>query len=264
MGINHTTIVLWEIVPPWIHIILGFTFGIAFPIMAFFVVEGFRRTSNVKRYMLRLLVFGAIAQIPYTVAFGIWQLNVVFSILLGLICIIMHEKLYVEKERKGLFVVLFILILIASLITVESGPFGLIMIFLYKVIKDEMKRRTVTLVVWGAFMVFVSLMTRVLTLMVDVLGDVLGKYALDAYVLETTQMTGTIMEHSNMMLQFFTIPIGTFLIIPLLRAYNGELGRRAKYLFYTFYPMHFVILILIAWAIGLRVPSIPAFALMGF
>ena len=55
-----------------------------------------------------------------------------------------------------------------------------------------------------------------------------------------------------MMTQTFVLPLGTFLIIPLLRAYNGELGRRAKYLFYTFYPAHFAVLVLIAFALGLK------------
>jgi hypothetical protein len=52
------------------------------------------------------------------------------------------------------------------------------------------------------------------------------------------------------MQNYFVVPIATFLIIPLLLAYNGERGRRAKYLFYAFYPGHLAILAIIAYALG--------------
>jgi len=260
MGINHASIVLWQIFPMWSHIILNFLVGIAFPIMSFFVVEGFRRTRNVKRYMLRLLVFGVIAQVPYMLAFGISTLNVVFSILLGLICINMHEKFYVEQGKKGKFVFLFILMLIVSLIT-ESGPFGILMIFLFKIIKDEMTRRTIPLVVWGTMMAGSVLVMSGLMLLMNLLGGA------DKFTMAIQESSvGTIGEYAAMTMQFFSIPLGTFLIIPLLRSYNGELGRRAKYLFYTFYPLHFVVLIIIALALGLTTLSMPApiWATFGF
>jgi len=47
--------------------------------------------------------------------------------------------------------------------------------------------------------------------------------------------------------QYYVASIGTFAVIPLLRAYNGERGIRAKYLFYTFYPLHLAILAAIAY-----------------
>lgn len=245
MGVHHAAMVLWQIVPMWIHIPLYLIRGVTFPIMAFFVVEGFRRTRNVKKYMLRLLIFGLISQVPYALAFGtsVWApLNIVFAILLGLICLVLREKLYVEQGKKALFVILFILILIFATVAVEGAFAGILMIFLFCVIKEEMTRRTVPLIIWGAFMVFGSVTTR----LVPLLMDTLGVYVAEAAV----EMTG-ILAYMNMMSQYFLISIGTFLIIPLLRSYNGELGKRAKYLFYTFYPLHFVILVIIGVALGL-------------
>ena len=171
MGVHHAAMILWQIFPMWIHIPLGFIRGITFPIMAFFVVEGFRRTSNVKKYMLRLLIFGAIAQGPYMLAFGIATLNIVFSIALGLACLLMYRGLYVNREKKALFVFLFVVICIKSTFIVEGGFAALIMIFLFNVIRDEMKRRTIPLIVWGAFSVVSVLMARVSLILLDVFSD---------------------------------------------------------------------------------------------
>jgi len=249
MLLNHTTVALWPIVPLWLHIPVGFIRGITFPIMAFFVVEGFRRTRNIKKYMLRLAIFGAIAQIPYTLVFGLFILNIVFTILIGLCCLLLHEKLYVEKGKKALFVVLFVLINIffSFVVPVEGQFAGILLIFLFKVIKkSEMSRRTIPLIIIGVVNVIGGLATYAMyqfaasvdeigTLLIDELGH------------------GLLAGHTMMMSQYFVLPLGTFLIIPLLRAYNGELGKRAKFLFYTVYPGHFIILGLIAFALGLLV-----------
>ena len=243
MGLHHIAMVLWPIVPMWIHTPLGFLRGVTFPIMAFFVVEGFRRTSNMKRYMARLLIFGAIAQIPYMFAFGMMSLsggimlNIVFAIAIGLVCLILHKKLYIEQQKKALFVIIFIAILIISTFLVEGAFGGPILIFLYNVIKDEMRRRTVPLIIFGAFAVLMSLVNRVFF---GVIAEYTGAVEVGIMAYEMMMATRT-----------FVVPLGTFMVIPLLRAYNGELGKRAKYLFYAFYPGHFIILAWVALVLGI-------------
>jgi hypothetical protein len=39
-------------------------------------------------------------------------------------------------------------------------------------------------------------------------------------------------------------------VIPLLLLYNGQRGRRAKFLFYTFYPLHFAVLAAVGYYTG--------------
>jgi len=240
MGVHHTANVFWELIPLWVNAVLVVLHGVTFPIMAFFLVEGFRRTSNIKKYMLRLLIFAAIAQIPHTLAFGVFMPNIIFTILLGLLCLMMHQKLYVEKQQRGLFVVLFIAIAVASaILTFEGGLIGPVLILMYHVIKDEKKRRVIPLVVYGAVTVVMHLFSRVGIMLMAAKGAIDGV------------MTGGIMElQVELMQNYFVVPIATFLIIPLLLAYNGERGRRAKYLFYAFYPGHLAILAIIAYALG--------------
>ena len=254
MGIHHAAMFLWEIVPMWIHVVLGFITGITFPIMAFFVVEGFRRTKNIKRYMLRLLIFATIAQFPYMLAFGQTQLNIIFTIFIALCCLILHKKLCVEKKETGIFVVLFVLINIAATTVSEGGVLAIILIYLFYIIKNEMKRRTIPLVVWGSLNAGLTLMSRLAIVFVRFVEENLGMDIMTgAFAYADVQGAA---GWGLMQMTLFTIPIGTFLIIPLLRAYNGELGRRAKYLFYTFYPLHFVIIVIIAYALGLTDLSI--------
>jgi hypothetical protein len=240
MALHHTITILWEIFPIWLHIPLYFISGITFPIMSFFLTEGFRRTSNVKKYMLRLLVFGLLAQIPYMLSTGLGTLNIIFTILLGLIGLMLYDSLYVKAQKRTLFVVLFIVLLIVATFTVEGQFFGPILILLFYVIKDEKKRRTYPLIIFGA-----------LTALLDILNRV--SYALDevAVTAAVAMQGGVFMQYQLMMMQYFVFSVGTFAIIPLLRAYNGEKGRNAKYLFYAFYPLHFAVLAAIAYALGL-------------
>ena len=52
---------------PDVHIfnIIG---RIAFPLFAFLLIEGFVHTGNLKKYMLRMLIFACISEIPYDLA----------------------------------------------------------------------------------------------------------------------------------------------------------------------------------------------------
>ena len=62
---------------------------LAFPIFAFLCAEGFRRTGARKRYMLRMLIFALISEIPFNFFYGgaaiyPFHQNVLFTFLLAL------------------------------------------------------------------------------------------------------------------------------------------------------------------------------------
>lgn len=62
--------------------------AIAFPLMAFLLVEGFRKTEDFKDYVLKLLTVAVVAEIPFDLAFYrtpiyLWHQNVFFTFLLG-------------------------------------------------------------------------------------------------------------------------------------------------------------------------------------
>ena len=83
---NHAAYVLGPLLPAWLAVALFSLGGLTFPIMAFLVVEGYRHTSNLRRYASRLLLFTLISQIPYSLLLGAAG-NVLITLTLGLACV---------------------------------------------------------------------------------------------------------------------------------------------------------------------------------
>lgn len=74
---------------------------IAFPIFAFLIVEGYTHTKNLKKYVLRLLLFALLSEIPFDLvtggtAFYPFHQNVLWTFLLAIGLIHLNEKV---KER---------------------------------------------------------------------------------------------------------------------------------------------------------------------
>ena len=78
---------------------------IAFPLFSFFIVEGFFRTHSRKKYLLNLLFFAVISEVPYDMfsskVFLEFRLNnVLFSLALSLIFIWILERLEINLKIK--------------------------------------------------------------------------------------------------------------------------------------------------------------------
>lgn len=63
---------------------------ISFPIFCFLTVQGFLHTHNIKKYLLRMLLFAFISEIPFDIVFSNslmnWEFqNIFFTLLLGII-----------------------------------------------------------------------------------------------------------------------------------------------------------------------------------
>ena len=253
MALSHMVEVFWTVLPYWLIVPLEALRQMAFPIMAFFLTEGFRRTSNIKGYMLRLLVFASVSQIPYLLAFSFWgfgfpllPLNIIFTMLLGLVCMTLHDKLYLRERKRAIFVVVFIPLLIIGGFFVEGNYFTLLLIFLFYAIKDEKKRRTIPLVVSGVLINLDQIFAVLALVMPDLTGNLFVPRDLAGLTGFELLLAGN-----------YVFTIGTFLVIPLLRAYSGERGRSAKYLFYAFYPLHLSVLAAVAFALGLNAFPFP-------
>lgn len=70
---------------------------IAFPIFAFMIVEGYLHTRNLRRYLLRMLVWAILTEIPFDLMYGgsifyPYHQNVLWTFLLSLLLIILIEK----------------------------------------------------------------------------------------------------------------------------------------------------------------------------
>jgi len=240
MVFNHMVITLWEIIPLWLAYPLYAAGGLTFPIMAYFVVEGYRHTSNLGRYMLRLLTFGLIAMPFHILALAVplgggnpmlypW-LNILFSINLSLIVLALYDKIKI----RALFWVLYVVIIVPiSFIFFEWYFIGVTMVLLYHVIRNETTRRIVPPLFAGATWLAFSLLASAAPMPP-------GMYELNVLAINP--------EFTRIMPTF---AIGCVVAALLIKNYNGERGKRMKWLFYTFYPIHLAVLAVVALALGL-------------
>ena len=117
---------------------------LAFPIFAFLIVEGFTHTSDLNKYIKRLFIFALISEIPFNLIYtGSWifpfHQNVMFTLLLGLLCISEMDKVKNNKEIKSriksiLKLVLYLLISIIGF--VDYGITGVYTIIVFYIFKD--------------------------------------------------------------------------------------------------------------------------------
>lgn len=90
---------------------------IAFPIFIFFIVEGFFKTSNRKKYLITLLIFGVISEVPFdmftskTFFDPHWN-NMMFTLALCLITIWIIDSIKNKLDNKVLWYVISIIIVI--------------------------------------------------------------------------------------------------------------------------------------------------------
>ena len=95
---------------------------IAFPIFAFMAVEGYFHTHNLKKYLLRMLIFAVISEIPFDLMYGgTWfypvHQNVIWTLMMGLVGIHLMETV---RKKKSTFVY----ILVSAIVVILGGLLG--------------------------------------------------------------------------------------------------------------------------------------------
>ena len=79
IGVVFPTILSDMGLPAWTDLLPRLIGRLAFPIFAYFVAEGCRRTRFFSRYLIRLGLFALISQVPFTLATGTWGGNVILT-----------------------------------------------------------------------------------------------------------------------------------------------------------------------------------------
>jgi hypothetical protein len=128
MAIDHIGVVLFP--DEDVLRILG---RFSFPLFAWLLVEGEKHTSDVRRYGLRLLVLGIASQPIYWLTFESQRLNILFMLLLGLLCL-RFSRIFPEWQiliwlgSAGL----------ATAIGIEYGAYGIALIALIGRFKPDL------------------------------------------------------------------------------------------------------------------------------
>lgn len=179
---------------------------ISFPLFAFLVVEGYIHTSNLNKYCKRLLIFALISQIPFMLFRSLvgeyLMLNIMFTMLLGIASIMAYDK--IENKILSLVICL-ILIILGSVVNVDYGWFGVAVILILYIFRENNIQKSIAY-----------------TLLVLLYFYTLGLNFNNIIVLK--------------LIMACLIPI-----IPIC-LYNGKQGKKIKYFFYWFYPIHMLVL----------------------
>ncbi len=193
---------------------------IAFPIFAFQLTVGYKNTSNLKKYALRLVYFALISQVPFSILFYIltdsfFSLNIFFTLALGLLAIFIYDKVS-DKVLK--YSSIAIILVVAELLRVDYKAWGVFLIlFIYlfcpSINKDVSKKRNI----------------------INHFVFILGFLAL-CFIRFYSQITTSPIN--------WWLPLVLFTYLPFIfmLLYNGKKGPSLKYFFYIFYPLHLLIL----------------------
>ena len=175
--------------------------GMAIPVFAFLLVEGFRNTSDYKKYLLTMIITALVSEIPYDLAIcgKVWDLSSQNAMITMCICLIMLKCMELFSNSSGFACSMVrILIMIAAIVWVSifRAEYGLCMVLLVTVF----------------------------------------------YVFDTKNVLKTVLG-CIISLMYVTGPIAFYGIW----CYNGERKARInKYVYYAFYPLHLLVLGVIA------------------
>ena len=217
MLIDH---IAWAFVPKasLLGQLMHFIGRLTGPTMAYFIVEGYLHTRNVKRYAFRLGIFAVISIVPFTLfEYGtlpivmddgepllITSFGVIYTLFLSLLAVWLWDKGRCREWVKAMGVAGLCILSIAG----DWAFYDVIFALLFFVFRDEPKKK------WAMYCLFSA------SLLVG--AFVYGEY----------------------------FQVGVFMVPLLIEfCYNGEGGSRKpfhKWFFYVFYPAHLLIL----WALS--------------
>jgi hypothetical protein len=102
---------------------------LSFPLYAFAIVQGYRYTRNLPKYMFRLILLAAITQLPYFWAFGYQQLNVIGTFVLCILALLAMDRIKIIIVQIIIGVAAFLLF---TWIPTDYGTYALMLIIIYR------------------------------------------------------------------------------------------------------------------------------------
>jgi hypothetical protein len=204
---------------------------VAFPLFAFLVAESCTHTKSINKYLRNLAIFAIISHVPFAMMLGIPVLslrytNIFFTLFLGTACCACHKKITSLTKNKIFPVIPAIpLVIMGYVLRTDYGWFGVALIFALYLAKN----RAAKLGIMFAGMFFLYWFRPALTI-----AAVLSVNVSDA-------LRGIIGTRD------FGFFIASLVALIIFYFYNGKRGREIKMAFYWFYPVHLMVLAVLAF-----------------
>ena len=200
---------------------------VAFPIFAFMAVEGYFHTRSFKKYILRMLLFAVLSEIPFDLMYGgTWfypvHQNVLWTFLLGLLGVWLMEQVR-KKGKTWMYLLVCVLVMPAGLVLgtlcmVDYYGVGVLTVFVFYFLHGRK---------WWCFL---GQLAALYWLNVELLGGLMYPVQLFGIEFELCQQG-----------------LALLALIPIW-LYCGRQGYHSKpfqYLCYAFYPVHMLLLVVV-------------------
>jgi len=239
---------------------------LAFPIFAYQIAIGYSRTSNIKKYVLRLSLFALITQIPYSffsadIKFNPIHLNVLFTFVAAIGMLYVYDmgtlkiKNFIkDKNYKNLLYGIFLLALAIVIIILpevlsflikdfyfEYGLLALALVLLFHVFQGKMKVAIISIILLYLLHGYYRVALWNSAYSSELFWSNLYSFK---YVWSKLNFQNGL---SQLQVYYFNA-WGVLSLIPIfgLERINPRWIRLNKYVGYIFYPAHMTLLIVIA------------------
>jgi hypothetical protein len=188
----------------------------SFPLFAFLIANGAIYTKNINSYLKRLFIFAIISQIPFYFAnnaIGLqWYLNILFTLFLGLFAIKIIKE---TKDKRIRFLAVLFSCFFAIIFKTDYQAEGVLSIILFYLFFNNLR--------------FMALSQVLLFFLSPTIVLIFNSYSS--------------LKPIPILPVYFNV-LGLFSLI-FISFYNKKEGKKAKYLFYVFYPLQYVVLFLL-------------------
>lgn len=200
---------------------------IAYPIFAFMIAEGYRRTHDLKRYMLRMLLWACLSEMPFNLMYGgsvvyPYHQNVLWTFLISLLLIFAVEKCRSRFKAVP-----------AAFLSAGLALAGFVLGYL--AMSDYYGVGVLTVLVFYFFN-GQNWKSRI--------GQLLCLYILNVKLLGGYYYTFSLFGHE---VEFVQQGLALLALIPiwLYRGRQGVHNKAFQYFCYGFYPLHIIVLLIV-------------------
>ena len=207
--------------PAWADALPRLVGRLAFPIFAYFVAEGCRRTRFFSHYLLRLLLFALLSQVPFTLATGTLGGNVILTFFLAAGSVWGFERaVQAGHGPAAASLPLLAACVLALAANCDYGFPGVLLVFALYLCGEGRKKLLACL---GAGVALIYLVYDPLTGVLSL--PWLSRSLVGGYLAAALPLQGLYCLCALLSL----VPLGF---------YRGQHGIQSKWFFYVFYPAH--------------------------